>query len=175
MLNITSRLAVQLRHLPSFAFDWNDTQPQRSRQSLTISDFLPNEEDAQELKTRATHYIAHFLVQQFHSLSDLKEFVPEQQVLHPVTKSVVVPMKAPFKDEKYIHETIDILSTLMADADLKGSSQVRINTGGAGPTVTTLFNAHIVFTCTCVGTDGCSRSANLQEHPGKQVLEAARD
>ncbi len=29
-----------------------------------------------------------------------------------------------FKDEKYTSETIDILSRLRADADLKGTSQV---------------------------------------------------
>lgn len=126
MLNITSWLAVQLRHLPSWEFDWNNTQPQRSRQSLTISDFLPSEDDAQELKTRATHYIMRFLVQNFSGLTDINKFVPEQQPLHPVTKSVVVPMKALFKDEKYVHETIDILSTIMTEAELKGSSQVRI-------------------------------------------------
>ncbi|MCG8620660.1 MAG: hypothetical protein MJE68_01495 [Proteobacteria bacterium] len=60
----------------------------------------------------------------FQSLSDLKEFVPSRELVHPVEKSVVVPMKILFKDEKYKSETIEILQQLMADADLKGFYQV---------------------------------------------------
>ena len=67
-----------------------------------------------------------FLVSAFQSLSDLKEFVPSREVVHPVEKSVVVPMKILFKDEKYKSETIEILQQLMADADLKGYHQVSI-------------------------------------------------
>ena len=41
-------------------------------------------------------------------------------------KSVVVPMQALFKDEKYKSETIDILSVLMKDAALTGTPQVTL-------------------------------------------------
>ena len=72
MLNVTSRLALRIRHLPPFEFDWSDTTPQRSCDTLTIKDFLPSEED---VKQRATQYIMGFLVKSFTSLSDLAKFV----------------------------------------------------------------------------------------------------
>ena len=65
-----------------------------------------------------------FLATEFKSLADLKQFIPSQQSLHPVQKSVVVPMKVLFKDEKYKSETIDILTQLMTDAQLTGDPQV---------------------------------------------------
>ena len=52
-----------------------------------------------------------FLAMELKSLADLKHLIPSQQSSHPVQKSVVVPMKVLFKDEKYIHEMIDILTT----------------------------------------------------------------
>ena len=153
MLNITSRLAIRLRYLPEWEFDWSDMQPQRSRESLTISDFLPDEHDAAELRTRAIQYIMCFLVQTFNGLHDLAQFVPEQQSLHPTVKSEVVPMKVLFKDEKYTAETIDILTQLVEDGNLQGSCQVRI---------------WILGTCsnysTChLNTDGGWRPTNVQK------------
>ena len=65
-----------------------------------------------------------FLVTEFKSLADLKKFVPSKQTLHPTKKSVVVPMKTIFKDEKYKSETIAILTQLMIDAQLSGDPQV---------------------------------------------------
>lgn len=124
MMNITSRLAIRLRYLPQGPIDWSSTEPQRSRESLTISDFLPSEDDATELKKRETDYIMRFLVQEFKELEKLKKFAPEPQPLHCVQKTEAVPMKALFKDEKYISETIDVLSTLMEDGGFSGSSQV---------------------------------------------------
>ena len=47
MMNITARLAVSIRFLPDFPFDWSDTKPQRARQSLTIDDFFPSKEESQ--------------------------------------------------------------------------------------------------------------------------------
>ena len=35
MLNLTTRLAVNIRYLPDWEVDWSDTCPQRSRESLT--------------------------------------------------------------------------------------------------------------------------------------------
>ena len=63
MLNVTSRLAIRTRYLPNYEFDWSDTMPQRSRDSLTIDDFLPSEEDAKIVKDRATQYVMGFLVE----------------------------------------------------------------------------------------------------------------
>lgn len=124
MLNITARLAVRLKNLPDWDFDWSDTSPQKSRKSLGILDILPNEDDAAQLKLRALQFMMKFLVGEFKDLAGLKKYVPPQVSLHPVEKSEVVPMKVLFKDEKYISETIDILSQLMKDAALTGDSQV---------------------------------------------------
>ena len=68
-----------------------------------------------------------FLAEEFESLSDLQPSVPKHQSPHPVQKSEVIPMKVLFKDEKYISETVDILSQLMVDANITGSPQVGHN------------------------------------------------
>lgn len=125
MLNVTSRLAVKIKNLPEFDFSWDDTTPQRPRSSLTVDDFLPSENDAMILKQRAVEYMMGFLVETFSSLKHLEEFVPESMSIHPITKSEVVPMKLLYKDEKYKSETIEILSQLMSDANLRGNHQVQ--------------------------------------------------
>ena len=117
MMNINSRLAICLRHLPDWEFNWQDMQPQRSRNTLTISDFLPCEDEAANLKTRASHYIMRFLTEKFEQLLHLKQYAPEQRPRHHPTKSEVAPMKVLFKDEKYTSETIDILVKLMEDGN----------------------------------------------------------
>ena len=124
MLNLTTRLAVNIRYLPEWEVDWSDTSPQRSRDSLTISDFLPTEGDAQQLRERAIHYTKEFLVTEFSSLTDLKCHVPSQQPFHPVQKTQVVPMSVLFKDELYKSETVEILTQYIADAQLSGDHQV---------------------------------------------------
>lgn len=124
MLNITSRLAIRLRYLPEGEFDWSDMHPQRSRKSLSLTDFLPDENDARKLTVRAVQYLMRFLVQEFSGLQDLAKFAPVQQPFHPTIKTEVVPMKVLFKDEKYTSETIDILTKLLEDGNLQGSSQV---------------------------------------------------
>ena len=118
MLNITCRLAICLRY---WEFDWSDTQPQRSRESLTISTFLLVEHDAAEVKSWAIRYVMRILVEDFSGLQDLARYVPDEQ---PPEKTEVEPMKVLFKDEKYISETIDILSQLVEDGNMQGSSQV---------------------------------------------------
>ena len=65
-----------------------------------------------------------FLVTQFNSLEGLKKLLPPKQQIHPVKKSHVVPMKLLFKDEKQKSETIDILSQLLNDGNLKDTNQV---------------------------------------------------
>ena len=67
-----------------------------------------------------------FLVETFSNLNDLSELVPEQESIHPVSRSEVVPMKILFKDEKYKSQTIDILTQLISDANLSGNHQVDI-------------------------------------------------
>ena len=124
MLNITARLAVNIRHLPDEQIDWSDDKPQRSMESLTISDFMLSESDAEEMSARATRYIMRFLVSNFSTFSDLKKFVPDEAPLHPVVKTEVIPMKILFRDEKYISDTIEILSKLVEDAKLCGEPQV---------------------------------------------------
>ena len=124
MMNVTSRLAIRFRHLPDWDCDWYDMKPQRSRESLSISDFLPSEEDAAELEKRATQFLMCFLTEELEALADLRKYAPEQEQLHPPTKTEVAPMKVLFKDEKYTSETIDILTKLVEDAKLKGTCQV---------------------------------------------------
>ena len=127
MLNITVRLAVRIAHIPEWSFDWSDTQPQRSQQCLTIDDFLPNAEDAEQLRKRAIRYLMEILVTEFRSLAALQHLLPQPQPIHPVQKSEVAPMKILFKDEKYKDETIDILTQLTKDAKLTGDPQVYNN------------------------------------------------
>ena len=124
MLNITSRLAVRLRYFPDWDFDWSDNKPQQKRQSLELTDFLPDEDDGLQIHTRAVEYTMRFLVNEFTSLEDLRKYTPDHQQQYPVMKTEVVPQKVLFKDEKYIQETIDILSQLIDDANLNGDPQV---------------------------------------------------
>ena len=124
MTNLTSRLAIRIRYLPDFEFNWTDCTPQRTRSSLTIDDFLPSESDLSILIDRAVQYMMTFLVESFSSLKHLHNLLPTQEPLHPVLPSEVVPMKILFRDEKYKSETIEILSQLLADARLSGDQQV---------------------------------------------------
>jgi len=124
MTNLTSRLAIKIRYLPDFSFSWTDNSPQRPRSSLRIDDFLPSEIDAAILKERSVHYIMSFLVENFSGLKHLSHLVPPTEPLHPIAPTEVVPMKILFKDEKYKSITIDILTQLLADADLNGDEQV---------------------------------------------------
>ena len=65
------------------------------------------------------------LVAEFTLLGHLQQKVPKRKSPHDTQKSVVVPMKMLFKDEKSKSETIDILSELCKDAVLTGTPQVR--------------------------------------------------
>ena len=124
MLNATARLAIRIRYLPDFPFEWTDTNPQRSRQTLTIDDFLPSSVDAMKLQQSAAQYLMSFLVENFTDLADLQCYVPPMESIHPSQKSEVVPMKIPFKDEKLKSDTIDILTQLMEDSNIDGTPQV---------------------------------------------------
>ena len=124
MTNLTSRLAIKIRHLPDFEFSWSDSTPQRPRSALGVEDFLPNEHDATILKERAVHYIMCILTEHFPVLKHLQKLVPPPELVHPIMPSDVVPMKILFRDEKYKSETIEILSQLLKDAGISGDEQV---------------------------------------------------
>lgn len=124
MLNLTSRIAVKIQNLPDWDVDWTDDRPQKSRSSLTCADFLPDEADASELHKQATVLVMEILVAEFASLSHLQQKVSKRKSPHDTQKSVVIPMKMLFKDEKCKSETIDILSELCKDAGLTGAPQV---------------------------------------------------
>lgn len=124
MLNLTSRIAVKIQNMPDWDVDWSDSQPQKSRSSLTCSDILPDDTDSAELHKNAVQFIMEVLIDEFPSLSDLKPHLPHRHSPHPVQKSEAVPMQILFKDEKYKAETIEILSQLMKDAALTGQPQV---------------------------------------------------
>ena len=128
MTNLTSRLAIKIRYLPDFDFNWSDITPQGTRASLTIGQFLPSESDCCILKERAVHFMMTFLVENFPSLKHLLKFIPTPEPLHPVLTSEIIPMKILFKDEKCKSETIEILSQLLLDAGLSGHQQVFVYT-----------------------------------------------
>ena len=123
MMNLTSRLAVRIKHLPNGTIDLSN-KTRQSQASLGLSDFLPSQDDCSLITKRAKEYVMRFLTSEFSALTKLQQFVPEQEMIHPASKSEFVPMKVLFKDEKYIAETIDILSALIEDASLNGDNQV---------------------------------------------------
>ena len=84
---------------------------------------MPSEQEFGELKKRAVHYIAGLLVHEYKNLQQLRQFVPARTPIHPPSKSEFVPMEVLFKDEKYVAETVEILSSLMKDADLHGENE----------------------------------------------------
>lgn len=125
MMNVTARLAVRIRYLADFPFQWSDTQPQLSLQALTIELYLPDKEDAERLQQHGVQYLEEFLVEHFSDLKDLQRYTQHVEPLHPPQKSEVMPMKVLFKDEKLTADTIDILSQLVMDANLDGTPQVK--------------------------------------------------
>ena len=129
MLNLTSRIAVQLQNLPKGDVNWANCKSQKPRRCLTASDFLPDDNDAAQFHKRAVQLVMEVLVRNFEALHDLQPHVPQRESPHPIKKSVVIPMEILFKDEKMKAETIDILTDLMKDARLTGEYQVRIYNG----------------------------------------------
>ena len=56
MMNVTSRLAIKVRHLPDFEFNWSDCSPQRSREDIVIDDLLPSVKDSKILHLQALDF-----------------------------------------------------------------------------------------------------------------------
>ena len=123
MVNVTTRIAVRIKHLPPFDFDWGDTTPQKPRDRLTVDDVLPSKSDGDQLFQRAVKYVMEFLVHHFSSLKDLK--LATDECAPCPEKSTVVPMPLLQRDEKYIDETINILHDYIHDCNFIGHSQVR--------------------------------------------------
>ena len=123
MLNLMSRLAIEIRNIPD-GVDWLDETPQGSRSQLTAADILPGIDDASVLQKRVLVFLQQFLVSEFDDLHDLQPFAPPAHHMAPVQKTEVVPMRILFKDEKYVAENIAILGDLVKDACLTGTGQV---------------------------------------------------
>ena len=96
----TTRLAMGINNLPPWEFDWSDNRPQKSRHSLTLKEVFSNAEDGQQLDDRAVTYIMKVLLENFPTLEKRKPSVSTSNSAL-VKKSIVVPMKILFKDEKY--------------------------------------------------------------------------
>ena len=123
MLNLTSRLAIEIRDIPN-GVDWSDQSPQGRRSQLTAADILPGIEDALALQKRALVFLQQFLVSEFDDLHELQSLTPVAHSSDTVKKSEVVPMRILFRDEKYVAENVAILGDLIRDANLTGSHQV---------------------------------------------------
>ena len=91
MLNANSRMAIRISNLPDWGIDWSDTTPQRSRDSLTVMDFMLSETDAAEIHERVVCYMMGFMV-----------FLPEERPVHPVVKTEVASMKVYFSGMRNI-------------------------------------------------------------------------
>ena len=124
MLNVTTRLAVSIRNIPPWDFEWNDTTPQKHRRDLTVDDLLPNEEDGQALFEKAVLHTMQVITENFPSIGSLKKFLPSPEITCP-HKSVVVPQKVLFRDEKYTDENIQILRQYIKDCKFTGNPQVQ--------------------------------------------------
>ena len=125
MNNVTSRLAVRIKHIPEGQIDWSDNTPQRSKSSLTIDDLIPSEEDGVVIYDRAVTYVMRIFVTFFKSLSALQNLVPKPHSPHTPSKSEVVPMMILAKDEKYKQANMEILEILKTEANPSGNPQVK--------------------------------------------------
>ena len=67
MLNVTSRLAMKIKHVPE-EMSWTDTACQRIRSSLSVSDVLPGTEEGKIFYDRAVLMVMELLVSEFKSL-----------------------------------------------------------------------------------------------------------
>ena len=122
MVNVTTRIAVKIKNLPPFDFNWDSTTPQKPRGSVTVDDVLPSEADGETLFHRVVNFVKHFLVKHFQSLKHLK--VEGDTCALSTEKSTIVPMPLINRDEKYTDETIRILHDYVKDCGFVGDFQV---------------------------------------------------
>lgn len=85
MLNVTSRLAVRIKHVPE-DISWADTACQRTRSSLSVSDILPGSGEGKVFYNRAVLTVMEILVSEFKSLQGLKQLVPSRTSPHPLNQ-----------------------------------------------------------------------------------------
>ena len=113
---------MEIKNLPQYEFDWDDHTPQCPVQTLSEEDILPSENDGVILYNRMVAYVRNFLIDTLDSLEHLRS--SNHSPATRVQKSVVIPMKLLFRDEKYTDENIMILHQLISDAKLIGTHQV---------------------------------------------------
>lgn len=73
---------------------------------------------------RAVDYVMWFMASHFKALFKLITQVYQLKSPHPVSQSIVAPMRILNQDEKYTEANIEILEQIMSDAQLKGDPQV---------------------------------------------------
>ena len=125
MINITTRIAVEISHLPPIEFSWEDSTPQKPLSTLVVDDILPSTLDGKQLFDRVIEYVMQFLPAHFPALEDLKHLLKPASS-HSQTKSKMIPMTLLQRDEKYTDETIKILHDFKADCNLTGTPQVHV-------------------------------------------------
>ena len=105
MLNVTSRLAISIRNIPTDV-NWDDQSPQASRSQLPVADILPDAHDASVLMERAQVFLQHFITSNLDDLHDLQSLAPSSNTAEAVEMTEVVPIKVLFRDEKYVAEML---------------------------------------------------------------------
>ena len=128
MVNVTTRIAVEIAHLPPFQFSWSDSTPQKPRSKLVAADILPTSTDGKQMFDRATEFIMRFLTENFPTLENLKEILPPAQSTSSQEKSTIVPMPIMQRDEKYTDDTIKILHDFKSDCNLTGEPHIQLGT-----------------------------------------------
>ena len=68
MCNATTRLAIEIDHLPPYDFSWEDCTPQKMRDNLTLDVIFPNVEDGRILFERAVQHTAQILVEELQAV-----------------------------------------------------------------------------------------------------------
>ena len=163
MMNVTARLAVQIKYLLQGTVNWSDTQPQKKRSELALDDIVPSEGDGLMMYNRAVNYVMRFMASHFKALSKFLSQVPHLKSPHVVSPSIVAPMKILHKDEKYTEANVEILECIMSDAHLNSDPQVCI----------LVVNLRTCL-CVCVSTQGDNwRPTYLQEYVRSKVMETS--
>ena len=104
-----------------FRMEWHNST---EAPAWSVDDLLPNEEDGQALFEKAVLYTMQVITENFPSIGSLKKFLPSPEITCP-HKSVVVPQKVLFRDEKYTDENIQILRQYIKDCKFTGNPQVQ--------------------------------------------------
>ena len=117
MNNVTSRLAIRIKHLPEGQIDWHDSKSQRSPRSLTIDNITPSEEDGRIVYERAVTYVMGILVTH---LEGFRNLVPQPHCPRPHQSQ---PMKIL---AKYQQANLEILEIFKTEANPSSKPQVMI-------------------------------------------------